>query len=425
MSEQPEVRADSRGFLTADWRTERVAASKANVNRLEAFNGRRLAALAVAIGLALVAFGVTRIINAYNRRADKAVACRELGNLYDMAAIGPTHVSDDWQDDSLVSAELVAEHGDEVGVKATPSQMMISVIANHPSWIRWFARNVGCPAATFPELQVLRFDTAPSEPIEVASGTAAPAAVLISLPGAELPLESVVVDTMRDITLQQLVDMGTPIDKMPFLDTTQARLAGVGNTSSPGERHTILVFATSSLDEVSQVVTSVIDAAAALPEMRNATVTSRQRDFAAIEAFDGGSEISVRVYGDQTSGGIDYVQITRRETGAQSMELPSVLEPVASYASTTLEGAPFTLVGWSTGVGRFAALSRSALHVEFAETLEPVMAAIAARIGAIPADGSPQFHDELIDPHRSQYTWAFSRHGDVTNVMVSEDLSDG
>ena len=227
-------------------------------------------------------------------------------------------------------------------------------------------------------------------------------------------------DTMRDITLQQLVDMGTPIDKMPFLDTTQARLAGVGNSSSPGERHTILVFATSSLDEVSQVVTSVIDAAAALPEMRNATVTGRQRDFAAIEAFDGTSGISVRVYGDQTSGGIDYVQITRRETGAQPMEVPSVLETVASYASSTLEGAPFTLVGWSTGAGRHAGPSRSALHVEFAEAVEPVMAAIAARIGAIPADGIPQFLDKLIDPRRSQYRWTFNRHGDVTSVSIEE-----
>ena len=60
------------------------------MDRLEAFNGRRRVALAVAIGLALVAFGVTRIISAHNRRADKAVTCRELGNRYDMAWIGPT-----------------------------------------------------------------------------------------------------------------------------------------------------------------------------------------------------------------------------------------------------------------------------------------------------------------------------------------------
>ena len=96
--------------MTANWRTEPVAASKPTVIQLEAFNGRRRVALAVAIGLALVAFGVTRIINAHNRRADRAVACRELGNLYDMAAIGPTKVSDDWQDDSLVSAELSLIH---------------------------------------------------------------------------------------------------------------------------------------------------------------------------------------------------------------------------------------------------------------------------------------------------------------------------
>ena len=149
--------------MRATWRTERVVASKTVVIRLEAFNGRRRVALAVAIGLALVAFGVTRIINARNTRADKAVTCRELGNLYDMAAIGPTKVSDDWQDDSLVSAELVAEHGDEVGVKANPSQMMFAVMDNHPSTIRWFARDVGCPAGAFPDPPVLSFDSATSE----------------------------------------------------------------------------------------------------------------------------------------------------------------------------------------------------------------------------------------------------------------------
>ena len=34
-------------------------------------------------------------------------------------------------------------------------------------------------------------------------------------------------------------------------------------------------------------------------------------------------------------------------------------------------------------------------------------------------------YDELVDPHRSQYTWTFSRHGDITHVAIQEDLSDG
>jgi len=62
--------------------------------------------------------------------------------------------------------------------------------------------------------------------------------------------------------------------------------------------------------------------------------------------------------------------------------------------------------------------------MEFAETLEPVMTAIAERIGAIPPDGTPQFHDELIDPHRKQYRWTFNRRGDVTYVAIEEDLSN-
>ncbi len=422
----PVASRDGRGFLTANRRTERVVASKTVVIRLEAFNGRRRVALAVAIGLALMALGVTRIINAHNRRADKAVTCRELGNLYDMAAIGPTKVSDDWQDDSLESAELVAEHGDGVGVKANPSQMMFAVMDNHPSTIRWFARDVGCPAGTFPDPPVLSFDTATSEPIEVADSTAPPTALLVSLGGADLPPESAVIDAMHDITLQKLSDMGVPIDKMPFLDTTQARLAGVGNSAYPGERQSTLVFATSSLDDVSQVVTSVMDAAVTLPEMRNATVTSRRDDAAALETPDRRSEIWVRVYIDQTPGGIDYVEIRLRETDAQSIELPPALESVATYASTALHGAPFTLTGWSTGVGRFAGPGRSpTLRMEFAETLEPVMTAIAERIGVIPPDGTPQVHDELIDPQQSQYYWTFSRHGDITHVAIQEDLSDG
>ena len=417
-------RADSRDFSTANWRTERVAASKTVVIRLEAFNGRRRVAIAVAIGLALVAFGGTRTINAHSGRVNRAVACRELGNLYDMAAIGPTEVSDYWQDDSLVSAELVAEHGDKVGVTATPSQMMIAVIDNHPSWIRWFARDVGCPAATFPELRVLRFDTAPSEPIEVAETTTPRKSLLVVLPGADLPPESAVIDAMHDITLQQLADMGVAIDKMPLLDTKQARLAGVGNSASPGERRSTLVYATSSLDDTSRVVASVIDGASALPEMRNAIVTSRHRDFAAIEALDRTSIVSVRVYVDPMSGGFHYVQITRLETVPKSIELPPALATVASYATTTLRGAPFTLVGWSTGVGHFAGPTRAAVHVEFAETLEPVMAAVAGRIGALQPDGTPQVHDELTDPHRSQYRWTFNRFNDITFVTVENDLSN-
>ena len=416
----PVPRADGRDFSTANWRTGRVAASKTVVNRLEAFNGRRRVALAAVLGLALVAFGATRIIDAHNRRADRAVACRELGNLYDMAAIGPTEVSDGWQDDSLVSAELVAEHGDEVGVEANPSQMMFAVMDNHPSTIRWFARDVGCPAGTFPDPPVLSFDNATSEPIEVADSTAPPTALLVSIGGADLPPESAVIGAMHDLTLQKLSDMGVPIDKMPFLNTTQARLAGVRNSAFPGERQSTLVFATASLDDISQVVTSVMDAAAALPEMRGATVTSRRDDAAALETSDRRSEIWVRVLVDQTPGGIDFVEIRLRETDAQSLALPPALESVASYASTALHGAPFTLTGWSTGVGRFAGpVSSPTLRIEFAETLEPVMTAIAERIGAVPSDGAPQVHDELIDPQQSQYTWTFNRRGDVTYVTVT------
>ena len=158
--------------------------------------------------------------------------------------------------------------------------------------------------------------------------------------------------------------------------------------------------------------------------MRNATFTSRRDDAAALETPDRRSEIWVRVYVDQTPGGIDYVEIRLRETDAQSIELPPALESVASYASTALHGAPFTLTGWSTGVGRYAGLSRAQLRVEFAETLEPVMTAIAERIGVIPPDGTPQVHDELIDPQQSQYYWTFSRHGDITHVAIQEDLSE-
>ena len=138
------------------------------------------------------------------------------------------------------------------------------------------------------------------------------------------------------------------------------------------------------------------------------------------------SQIWVRVYVDRTPGGIDYVEIRLRETDAQSIELPPALESVASYASTALHGAPFTLTGWSTGVGRFAGPGRSpTLRMEFAETLEPVMTAIAERIGIPPSDALPQVYDELVDPHRSQYTWTFSRHGNITHVAIQEDLSDG
>jgi len=59
------------------------------------------------------------------------------------------------------------------------------------------------------------------------------------------------------------------------------------------------------------------------------------------------------------------------------------------------------------------------LRMEFAETLEPVMTAIAERIGAVPSDGAPQVHDELIDPQQSQYRWTFNRRGDVTHVTIS------
>ena len=109
----------------------------------------------------------------------------------------------------------------------------------------------------------------------------------------------------------------------------------------------------------------------------------------------------------------------------RSMDLPPALESVASYASTALHGAPFTLTGWSTGVGRFAGpVSSPTLRMVFAETLEPVMTAIAERIRAVPSDGAPQVHDELIDPQQSQYRWTFSRHGDITHVAIQEDLSE-
>jgi hypothetical protein len=159
--------------------------------------------------------------------------------------------------------------------------------------------------------------------------------------------------------------------------------------------------------------------------MRNATVTSRRDDAAALETPDRRSEIWVRVYVDQTPGGIDYVEIRLRETDTKSIELPPALDSVASYASTALHGAPFTLTGWSTGVGRFAGPGSSpVLRMEFAETLEPVMTAIAERIRAVPSDGAPQVHDELIDPQQSRYRWTFNRRGDVTYVAIEEDLSN-
>jgi len=379
-----------------------------------------LVGVAVAITAGLVVASVIHARSERERDTARPAVCKAVGELYRAALDGPVPptAEEEWDGRTDQIATQLSALSDPFGMSTQATKFRDEAHSRRPSLIRKAARDVGCARSTFPPVQSAVFDTTPVDWASTASAPAVEPAV-VHLSGAQLPPESAVATNIRGATFQTLADAGVPIDLIPLIDLSQARIAWIGNQYHARELRTVIRFA-AKLEDGTAAIHSITAVAAALPEMVGATVDeSRWAGF--VESSDDMVWIRVSLPQGDTAD-TDFIEIERSALVHTNVP-PPALEQTLSYAAGPLTGAHSKLFDWWVQLGTDpkskATTDYMGFGVNVKQAVEPVMDNIARSIGAWKKDGSHLFGQKLVDPTHHDFYWKFLGAGvDSTIVYV-------
>jgi len=364
------------------------------------------AGVAMAITAGLVVAEVAHERSERERDAARSAVCTAVAELYRSAFDGPVPpgTKEEWEESTDRIAAQLSALNDPFDMSTQATKFRNDARNRRPSLIRKAARGVGCARSTFPPVQSAVFDTTPAEWVTTATAPAVEPAV-VHLSGAQLSPESAVATNIRGATFQTLANAGVPIDMIPLLDLSQARIAWINNGSSRDYMQTTIRFVT-KVDVTSSAVHQIVAVAASLPDMAGAEV-DESRWLGSLWSAD--DKVSIRVSmpeGDEKD--TDVIEI-QRSALVRGTVLPPALEQTATYAVGPLTGAQSEFDTWWVQLGTDPKskkpMSSTGLSVIVEQAVEPVMDSIARSIGAWKQDGSHLFGERLLDPTHHEFYW--------------------